>query len=219
MKAASRRRRRLRSAAGTPTRSGRARPHPELVDRKLADVAAERGADAARLPARPRARRARPRAAGAHDHRQRRRGRRRRSARRRALHARAVRRRRARRASCATRRRPPTSSATGCATRASCRWSRPSASSAACRPTSSASTTAATCVRARAPTSWCSTRRPSRPVRCVGSATSRPNAERLTADAPVGMQHVVVNGTPIRVDGDATDAGTVGQVVRPSARP
>jgi N-acyl-D-amino-acid deacylase len=45
------------------------------------------------------------------------------------------------------------------------------------------------------------------------------NAERLTADAPVGMQHVVVNGTPIRVDGDATDAGTVGQVVRPSARP
>ena len=43
-------------------------------------------------------------------------------------------------------------------------------------------------------------------------------AERLTADAPVGMQHVVVNGTPIRVDGVATDAGNVGQVVRPSAR-
>ena len=79
--------------------------------------------------------------------------------------------------------------------------------------------TAATCVRVRAPTSRCSTRPPSRPVRCVGYATSRPNAERLTADAPVGMQHVVVNGTPIRVDGDATDAGNVGQVVRPSARP
>jgi len=44
-------------------------------------------------------------------------------------------------------------------------------------------------------------------------------AERLTADAPVGMQHVVVNGTPIRVDGEATDAGNVGQVVKPSARP
>jgi N-acyl-D-amino-acid deacylase len=44
-------------------------------------------------------------------------------------------------------------------------------------------------------------------------------AERLTADAPVGMQHVVVNGTPIRVDGTSTDAGNVGQVVRPSARP
>ena len=27
------------------------------------------------------------------------------------------------------------------------------------------------------------------------------NAERLTADQPVGMQHVIVNGTPIRVDG------------------
>jgi len=44
-------------------------------------------------------------------------------------------------------------------------------------------------------------------------------AERLTADAPVGMQHVVVNGTPIRVDGESTDAGNVGQVVKPSARP
>ncbi len=44
------------------------------------------------------------------------------------------------------------------------------------------------------------------------------NAERLTADQPVGMQHVIVNGTPIRVDGTSTDAGTVGQVVRPSAR-
>ena len=44
------------------------------------------------------------------------------------------------------------------------------------------------------------------------------DAERLTADQPVGMQHVVVNGTPIRVDGERTDAGNVGQVVRPSAR-
>jgi N-acyl-D-aspartate/D-glutamate deacylase len=44
-------------------------------------------------------------------------------------------------------------------------------------------------------------------------------AERLTADAPVGMQHVVVNGSPIRVDGESTDAGNVGQVVKPSARP
>jgi N-acyl-D-amino-acid deacylase len=43
------------------------------------------------------------------------------------------------------------------------------------------------------------------------------NAERLTADQPVGMQHVVVNGTPIQVDGARTDAGNVGQVVRPSA--
>jgi len=45
------------------------------------------------------------------------------------------------------------------------------------------------------------------------------DAERLTADAPVGMQHVVVNGTPIRVDGARVESGNVGQVVAPSARP
>ncbi len=28
------------------------------------------------------------------------------------------------------------------------------------------------------------------------------NGERLTADAPTGMTHVLVNGTPIRVDGE-----------------
>ena len=44
------------------------------------------------------------------------------------------------------------------------------------------------------------------------------NAERLTADQPVGMQHVVVNGTPIQVDGARTDAGNVGRVVRPAAK-
>jgi N-acyl-D-amino-acid deacylase len=43
-------------------------------------------------------------------------------------------------------------------------------------------------------------------------------AERLTADQPVGMQHVVVNGTPVQVDGKRTDAGNAGQVVRPSAK-
>jgi hypothetical protein len=32
------------------------------------------------------------------------------------------------------------------------------------------------------------------------------------------MQHVVVNGTPIRVDGESTHAGNVGHVVRPSPR-
>ena len=44
------------------------------------------------------------------------------------------------------------------------------------------------------------------------------NAERLTADQPVGMQHVVVNGTPVQVDGKRTDAANSGQVVRPSAK-
>jgi hypothetical protein len=28
------------------------------------------------------------------------------------------------------------------------------------------------------------------------------DGERLVADAPVGMAHVIVNGTPIRVDGE-----------------
>ncbi len=55
------------------------------------------------------------------------------------------------------------------------------------------------------------------PVRRVNDFPA--GAERLTADAPVGMQHVVVNGTPIRVDGASTNPGNVGQVVRPSARP
>jgi N-acyl-D-amino-acid deacylase len=55
------------------------------------------------------------------------------------------------------------------------------------------------------------------PVRRVNDFPA--GAERLTADAPVGMQHVVVNGAPIRIDGAPVDAGNVGQVVRPSARP
>jgi N-acyl-D-aspartate/D-glutamate deacylase len=45
------------------------------------------------------------------------------------------------------------------------------------------------------------------------------NAERLTADAPIGMQHVVVNGTPIRVDGARVESGNAGQVVAPTAGP
>jgi hypothetical protein len=33
------------------------------------------------------------------------------------------------------------------------------------------------------------------------------NGERLTADAPVGMRHTLVNGVPIRVDGASDDEG------------
>jgi N-acyl-D-amino-acid deacylase len=43
------------------------------------------------------------------------------------------------------------------------------------------------------------------------------NGERLTADEPVGMTHVLVNGTPIRVDGAPDTAGLEdrpGQVLR-----
>ncbi len=46
-------------------------------------------------------------------------------------------------------------------------------------------------------------------------------AERLTADQPVGMRHLLVNGTPIQVDGEFSDAvmaGKPGALVRPSAR-
>jgi N-acyl-D-aspartate/D-glutamate deacylase len=44
-------------------------------------------------------------------------------------------------------------------------------------------------------------------------------AERLTADAPSGMRHVVVNGTPVQVDGSRVDGGQrPGRVVRPPAR-
>jgi N-acyl-D-amino-acid deacylase len=46
-------------------------------------------------------------------------------------------------------------------------------------------------------------------------------SERITADAPVGMTHVLVNGTIIRRDGASTDAGVNGRpghVVRPAVR-
>jgi N-acyl-D-aspartate/D-glutamate deacylase len=43
------------------------------------------------------------------------------------------------------------------------------------------------------------------------------NGERLVADAPVGVRHVLVNGTPIRLDGEAQDdavASRPGRVLR-----
>ncbi|MCY3889698.1 MAG: amidohydrolase family protein [bacterium] len=47
------------------------------------------------------------------------------------------------------------------------------------------------------------------------------NAERLTADASVGITHVLVNGTPIRRDGEMDQNGVdahPGDILRPSAR-
>jgi N-acyl-D-amino-acid deacylase len=105
---------------------GESEVHPDLVDRKLVDVAAERGVEPLT------------------------------------------------RASSVTRPRPPTCSASGCATRAWCRWSTRSASSAVSRPTCSASPTAATCGPGCAPMSRCSTPRPWHRGRCGGCATSRP---------------------------------------------
>jgi N-acyl-D-amino-acid deacylase len=46
-------------------------------------------------------------------------------------------------------------------------------------------------------------------------------AERLTADQPVGMRHLLVNGTPVIRDGGLVDASVEarpGQLVRPDAR-
>ena len=47
------------------------------------------------------------------------------------------------------------------------------------------------------------------------------NAERLTADAPTGVIHVLVNGTPIRVDEQPLpieESGRPGQIVKPARR-
>ncbi|MCU1393571.1 MAG: N-acyl-D-aspartate/D-glutamate deacylase [Ilumatobacteraceae bacterium] len=43
-------------------------------------------------------------------------------------------------------------------------------------------------------------------------------SERLTADQPTGVRHVLVNGVPIQVDGVHDDAVRPGQLVKPSAR-
>ncbi len=48
------------------------------------------------------------------------------------------------------------------------------------------------------------------------------NGERLTADAPTGVRHVLVNGTPIRIDEQPVHealSAPPGQMVRPSPRP
>jgi N-acyl-D-aspartate/D-glutamate deacylase len=46
------------------------------------------------------------------------------------------------------------------------------------------------------------------------------NSERLTADAPTGVRHVFVNGTPIRRDGESVlaDGARPGRLAKPSPR-
>jgi len=52
------------------------------------------------------------------------------------------------------------------------------------------------------------------PIRRVADFPA--GSERLTADAPVGVRHVLVNGVPIRVDEtQVADAGGPGQLVAP----
>ena len=43
-------------------------------------------------------------------------------------------------------------------------------------------------------------------------------SERLTADAPTGVRHVLVNGTPVQVEGERAGDVRPGRVVRPPAR-
>jgi N-acyl-D-amino-acid deacylase len=54
------------------------------------------------------------------------------------------------------------------------------------------------------------------PVRRVADFPT--GSERLTADAPTGVRHVLVNGTPIRVDGVQDLDVRPGQLARPSLR-
>ena len=103
----------------------------------------------------------------------------------------------------------------GARPRRSCRSSAPCASSPANRPTSSGSSTAATCVRA----AWADLTRVRSRRRSAPGPTRRvrdfpAGGERLTAEEPVGLRHVLVNGTPIRRDEVQLDAS-----VRPGMRP
>jgi hypothetical protein len=43
-------------------------------------------------------------------------------------------------------------------------------------------------------------------------------SERLTADAPTGIRHVLVNGVPIRTDGVQDLQARPGQLARPEPR-
>jgi N-acyl-D-aspartate/D-glutamate deacylase len=54
------------------------------------------------------------------------------------------------------------------------------------------------------------------PVRRVADFPT--GSERLTADAPTGVRHVLVNGTPIRVDGQQDLDARPGRLAKPSVR-
>jgi hypothetical protein len=54
------------------------------------------------------------------------------------------------------------------------------------------------------------------PIRRVADFPA--GSKRLTADAPVGVRHVLVNGVPIRVDGVQDLTVRSGQLVKSVAR-
>ena len=51
------------------------------------------------------------------------------------------------------------------------------------------------------------------PVRRIADFPA--GSERLTADAPTGVRHVLVNGVPIRIDEHQVAADGPGQMVAP----
>ena len=55
------------------------------------------------------------------------------------------------------------------------------------------------------------------PIRRVADFPA--GASRLTADQPEGVRHVLVNGVPIRVDGQQDATARPGRLVRPGPRP
>ena len=206
--------------AGTPTRSAESPPTPSwsaAAARRSPPSAAATPFDVA---ARPRARRARDPVAAAAP-RQRRRRRRSPAARRRThVHARPLRRRRPRRPAVRRLRRPPTCSATGCATGSVMPLERrgPQAHAASQADLYGFADRGVPRARAWPPTSRCSTPPPSRPGRSAGCATSPPTPSASPPTPPVGMRHVLVNGTPIRVDGENDFAARPGRLVKPTPR-
>ena len=173
--------------------------HPELVGRQVVDIAAGTRRDAARRHARPLARGeprdAVPRACSPTTIPTRSRGCSRRT---RCCSGSPTRARTS--ASCATRASPPTCSATGCATRTSCRSSTRSTSSRASPPACSDLRDRGTLEVGKAADVVvfdADTIAPG-PLRRIRDFPA--DGERLVADKPVGMRHVLVNGTVIRED-------------------
>ena len=76
---------------------------------------------------------------------------------------------------------------------------------------------AATCARATGPTCACSIPRPSAPGPTRRVRDFPADAERLTAEEPTGVRHVLVNGTPIRVDGAQLDVLRPARACGPSS--
>ncbi len=194
--------------------------HPELVGQRLATLAAARSRGPVRHPARPDPRRARPGAAGALRAGQRRRGRSGQAAARGPLHPRAVRRRRPRRPAVRRPAGPRLPGQLGPRPRPDGAGAgRPQAHPGPGRPVRHPRRAGVL-----APGAWADvvvfdpdTVSPG-PLRRLRDFPA--DAERLTADQPTGVRHILVNGTPTQLDGvRLPDAVGAGQVVRPGPRP